>query len=209
MMPGNQISLTVQYAQFLPPDNVVPATDMIAYQEGGIALNDPSMGMQVQLWTLQAIPTGGVSDPVDIVISSPSASPQILLSLIGITSVSLAFDQNMQPAVAFTQSGHAKLWWYDATIPGYTTLDFGIDATSPRVTLDDKRLLEIGIGSTSIILGYIRNDNLYMRSQSDRFITENILIGDLSTFVTNPQLCMIQMNKINRLQFFVKGNLYP
>lgn len=208
MMPNNAISATLQWAPLLPPDTVIPPNEMIAYQQGGIALNDPSKGLQVQMWTLQAIPTGGVLDPVDLIISAPSVAPTTLQSVVGVTSVSLAFDQNMQPAIAYVANGHAKLWWYDTTIPGYTTIDFGIDVTYPRICLDDKRAIEVTIGDTSIILGYIKNDNFYTLSQADRFTIEYLQVGDISTRVINPQLWKIAMNKGNRLQFFFKGNLY-
>lgn len=209
MMPdGNQLSSQLVYAALVPPDDIIPDTQMVAYQEGGIALNDTSQGLQVQLWTLVAIPTGGILDPVDLIISAETVPPQTLLSIVGVTSVSLAFDQNMQPVIAYVANGRAKLYWFDATIPGFTTIDFGLQVTYPRVVLDDKQEFFVEAGDSSIILGYINNDNLCIRDQQDRFTIEYVLADDLSTQIFSPQLWKIQMNEENRLQFMLKGNLY-
>lgn len=209
MMPdNNQLSSSLEYGPLLPPDSIIPDTEMIAYQQGGIALNDASQGLQVQLWTLRAVPTGGILDPVDLILWADTVAPITILSVVGVTSVSLAFDQNMQPAIAYVANGRAKLYWFDTTIPGFTTIDYGTTVTTPRVVLDDKRGFFIDSGQSSIILGYISNDNLCIRDQHDRFTIEYVLQGDLSTLLFNPALWKIQMNDRQRLQFLLRGNLY-
>jgi hypothetical protein len=207
MLPNNALSTTLEYSQFLPPDNL-PPSDMVDYEEGGVALSDGSQGLQVQVWTLQGIPTGGLSDPVDVVISAPNTEATTLFSRVGISKVALAFDQNMHPFVAFVQNGQATFWWFDTTVLQFVFTDLPTGSTDTCCCIDDRRSLQTLTGFNDIILAYIRDDNLYYRQQRDRYTTEYLLVGDLSTIVINPQLAKVAMNGKSRLQFFLKGNLY-
>lgn len=205
MIPDQTLSSQLIYAAYISPDELAES-DLLSYELGGIALSDATQGLQVQTWTLRGVPTGGVSDPVDMIVSAPNTPDTTLLSLVGVTEISLAFDQNMKPAIAYIQNGSAHLWWYDATIPGYTTVDFPSGVKNPRASLDDKRPLNLGV--SDIIVAYIRDDNLYFRAQSDRFTVEYILQADLSSQIIAPQLYKIGMNKEERFMFYLRGALF-
>lgn len=207
MIPQNKLSSQLFYADYIPPDQL-EETDLLSYELGGIGLQDSSAGLEYQTWTLRGVATGGTADPVDVIISSPNTPDTTLFSLVGITQVSLAFDQNMHPAVAYVQFGNAYLRWYDATIPGITTLTLPTGAATPRVSLDDKRLLETRAGRTDIICAYIRSNNLYFLAQSDRFTVEYLLKSNLSAEIFAPKLYKIGMNGLERLQFFLKGAFF-
>lgn len=207
MMPGNVLSTTTEFGAFLPPD-YLETSDMLDYELGGIGINNATAGLQYQIWTMRVVPTGGVLDPVNIVLSAPNTPAFVLFSLAGISEASFCFDQNMQPFVAFVQNGNARFRWYDATLPGFVITDLPIGSYSPKCSLDDKRSIENILGKSDIIIGYINNDNLYMRMERDRYTVEHFLYGDLTTRIANPHLERIGMNNMGRLQFLVKGNLY-
>lgn len=207
MIPGNTISSTLEYASYLSPDNL-EVSDTLDYELGGVGINNPADGLEYQTWTLRVVPTGGILDPVDIKLSAPNTPEFTLFSDVGISAASLAFDQNMQPFVAFVQNGNAKFRWYDATVPAFVVTDLPAGSTTPKCTLDDKRALQTRLGSSDIILAYIRTDNLYFRAERDRYTVEYLLLGDLSTKIIAPRLVKTGMNGVHRLQFFLQGALY-
>jgi len=204
MMPGNALSTTLMYAPYLPPDNITPSLTT-SYQLGGIGLSDASQGLQVQTWTLT------IAGPLtlnDMVISSPNTPATVLLSKPNVTSVSLAFDQNMKPCIAYVSQGNAYFWWYDNTIPGYTIITLPAGSTSPQCTFDDKRKVSINLGKSDIILCYLLNNDLYMRQERDRFTIDYVLRVSVGNDIPNPSLLKIGMNNIGRLEFTMSGSLW-
>lgn len=202
MMPNNTLSEQLVFGDFLNPDNL-PCSNTLSYQLGGIGLSDPSAGLQYQVWQAQLV--NATKSTSYVTISAPNTPTETLLTLGGISQISLAFDQNMKPALGLTVNGLAQLWWYDATIPGYTFITLPPGSYSPQVTLDDKRALSVEIAVTDIILVYMRNQNLYMRSQQDRFITEYYL-ATLEYY--NPQVYKVGMCTTDRLLIQVNADLY-
>lgn len=162
---------------------------LIDYEMGGVALNDVSQGLQVKLWTLYM-----VGD--DVTISAPDVAPTVVFTAQNITELSLAFDQSMQPVIAFVQAEEARLYWYDTTVPGYTTTIFP-DATSPRVALDDKRPQFVPL--SDVILAYVKDNNLYFRAQRDRYLIEYLLKTNV-----NASLVTIGMTTNLRFKFKMK-----
>lgn len=164
---------------------------LIDFEMGGVALNDASQGLRVKLWRVRV--------DGDVVYLGPDGgNEQPAFIRAGITSVALAFDQNMQPAVAFVQSGMAWLWWYDGSVPGMVFTSFP-GAINPRLTLDDKRPTQTS--NSDVILAYLRAGSLYYRQQRDRYLVEYLLsssppCGGLAT------LCM---STGGRLQFGFGG----
>ncbi|MEC7118980.1 MAG: hypothetical protein VXW65_03625 [Pseudomonadota bacterium] len=162
MLPDNVLSSDSQQADFLLPIKSSKVTDL---EWGGVAVQDTSQGLRVKIW--QAYLDGD-----NVMIVAPEVPPTVLFSAAGITELALAFDQNMRPAVAYRQSGTAKLWWYDSTIADMTVTDFG-DCRDLHLTLDDNRPNQISV--SDIIFGYIRDNALYYRQQRDRYETEYLL----------------------------------
>ena len=158
------LSTAIESAYLYPKGN--SANTLVDYEQGGVGLNDPSEGWQVKLWTLQYISP-------DVIVSAPGVSPTVLFSRTGITEISLAFDQNMNPFVAFVENGRAKYWWYDTVTSQQTFSDLSVDAINPKCTLDDKRPLQSA--TNDILLIYKRGTNLCMRVQRDRYETEYVL----------------------------------
>lgn len=162
---------------------------LIDYEMGGVALNDASQGLQVKLWTLYM-----VGD--DVTISAPDVAPTVVFTAQNITEISLAFDQSMQPVIAYVQAEEARLYWFDTTIPGYTnTILTG--AVSPRVSLDDKRPLFVPL--SDVIVGYVKDNNLYFRAQRDRYLIEYLLKSNV-----NATLVTVGMTTNLRFKFKLK-----
>ena len=121
---------------------------------------------------------------------------QDILSKLDITEMSFTFDQNGRPSVVYVQYGIAKIWWYDSTVGGMANTLIGSGVISPKIILDDKRQTQTD--SSDIVLGYIRNKNLYYRQQRDRFGVEYLL----ATGVVG-RLQKLGMGNNLRLQFVV------
>lgn len=190
-LPDGVLSTEPVEAPFLG-GRALPVTDIRDYETGGIALQDPSQGLLVQTWRARIL-----NNNTDIVVDADSVAETTLISGTNITEVSLAFDSNMNPAVAYVEDGTAKLYWFDSTLPGQTTTEFpGI--VTPRVSLDDKRPLQSAI--RDVIFAYLRDGNLYYRQQRDRYLTEYLLQED----VGSPGLIKIGMNRQLRFQFLLR-----
>ncbi len=206
MMPNNALSTTVMFAPFLAPDDI-PADPTIDYEMGGIGLSDADQGLLIQVWTATLVGTPG-DFGTSVWISAPNTPSTQLFAYDGISEISLAFDQNMHPCIAFMAAGRARIWWYNATIPGYEFVLLADGAKSPKATLDDKRPLATLTASSDIIVAYIYAGDLMMVIQRERFLTPHTLMVNVDQVVINPSVNKIAMTKNNRVQILIAGNLY-
>lgn len=192
---GSGISSLLVSDHFIPPDNLDNYL-LLDYESGGIALNDPSEGLWYQDWTLRYFP--GTDD---MVLEAPNTPATIIFNRPDITEISLAFDQNMNPFVAFVQDGDAWFWWYntETDLVEFTLLPAG--SRSPRCCIDDKRPNRHG--TSDIILCYIRNDVLYERMERERYTIERTLVSPFLHPVYNlpVKLLQVAMHESNRLQW--------
>lgn len=186
MIPNNELSPTPVIAPYSEQVND-PDAPLVDYELGGVALNDNSAGFQVKTWT-------AFMDGNNVRIQAPDVAATTLLTLAGVTEISLAFDQEMRPAIAYVQNGAAKLWWYDPALAAYTTIVLDIGVTTPRITLDEKR--PVLVNDSDIILAYIKDNNLYFRAQRDSFLVEYLLKEDV-----NGSLVSVAMTDNFRLKF--------
>lgn len=169
MIPDNVLSPTPVIAPYSEQVND-PDAPLVDYELGGVALSDTSEGFQVKTWT-------AFMDGNDVRIQAEDVPATTLLTLAGVTEISLAFDQEMRPALAYVQNEAAKLWWYDPALTAYTTVALDSGVTTPRITLDEKR--PILVNNSDIILAYIKDNNLYFRAQRDSFLVEYLLKEDV------------------------------
>lgn len=186
MIPQQLLSGVPVPTLYLTPDDATYHA-LIDYERGGTALHDAGTGMNVRTWRL-------FLDGNDVKIDASGVAAAIEFSGADITELSLAFDQNMNPVIAYVQASAAKLYYYDTVLEAYTHLTLAAGVTSPRVCLDDKRALQNA--ASDVILAYLRAGNLYFRAQRDRYLVEYLL----KTGVSDP-LRKVGMNKGNRLQF--------
>lgn len=181
-------------APFLAPDDLGRPTRTVDYERGGVALSDPSLGLDVKTWRARL-----VGDQVRI-SAEPYDTETVYLEASGITELSLAFDQNMRPMVAFMQGGAAKLNWYDSLAGEVVTTTLAAGTRSPYLALDDKR--DGQSGSSDVILAYILGNRLCTRQQRDRFTIETTR----KWFVGNAvSIKRMGMNAGLRLQWELTG----
>jgi len=183
MLPDHVLS-TIQMGDQIIGARADKGTNTLNYEDGGIALNDPTEGHDYQVWTGSLLGD-------DIILSSPLTTDEIIYTDSGITEFSFTFDQNMNPVLAFVQNGVAKLRWYDATVGTQVVTEIGANTVTPKVLYDDKRVLE---DSTSdVILAYILErdvggtiyKDLYYREQRDRFLISYLLKEDVGGDLLN------------------------
>lgn len=178
MIPNNTLSSSPVPAAFYGGrNNIVTRTK--DYEDGGIAIQDPSQGLLYQVWTATLLNPGTAGSTVRV--SAPTVPEFTMYQAPNITEISFSFDQSMRPVLAFVQNGTAKLWWYDSTIASQTVTDIGTGVVTPRVAMDDKRKLASNDYALSdVILAYIKNRNLYYRQQRDRYTIEYLLDTDVA-----------------------------
>lgn len=185
MLPNDALSSAPVTGVLLTPDSQVQHR-LIDYERGGIALNDSTQGIDLQTWT--AYVSGD-----DIFVAPESGGQTLLLHVNGISTLSLAFDQNMRPVLAYTAPDGAHLRYFD-TITSMTIDAIITGATFPRVTHDDKRISQSG--PSDVICAYLRAGNLYYRQQRDRYLIERLLASGVHGRLRN-----IGMSTVGRLQF--------
>ena len=166
------------------------------WEIGGIALNNPTQGLRVQEWTLEYYNE-------KLYLSAPSLEGRILLfEMSGVREISLTFDPNMSPFVAYMKEVGGDIqyeswyWWYDATVPGFVHIKLPDYSYYPKCCIDDKRPLAQSIQQQHIILSYMRNSSLYVRQQVDRFQSEELLWTGF-----RARLNKVGMNIYNELQW--------
>lgn len=195
-LPNNALMLTAPTGVLLSPDALGRLSRVEDYEQGGVGLSDPSQGLRVQDWRLRLVGN-------EVRVSAPPyASETVLFTAAGITELSLAFDANMRPAVAYLQSGVAKLWWYDATGGGLTTTVLAADVRSPFLSFDDKRSPATTLNLNDILLFYVRSNRLCYRQQRERFQTERTLAWFEGSSVTIKKA---GMNNGLRMQIEMTG----
>lgn len=187
MIPNNQLSSRPVRSPFIGADSIESTPD-VSYEDGGVALNDPSQGLLFQVWTAQIRNSG-----TQITIRSETHEESVLITGNDIREVSLAFDSNMRPNVVYLEGDTTKLFWFDTTVGQMVTTEY-TDLFTPRLSTDDKR--ESQSSNRDIIFAYVRSGNLYFRQQRDRFEVEYLL-------AENPEGKFIKfgMNRQLRLQF--------
>jgi hypothetical protein len=161
-----------------------------------VAIQDPSQGLGVKLWKARA-------EEENVLLSAPGTPEFIWYTHADpIKELSLSFDQNGRPCIAFVDDvGEVLLRWFDPVPNAVVNFDLGaLGGITPQVTLDDNRAFN---GANSdVILGYVRAGIIRYRQQRDRFtdeITPTIGVDGPSAAATG--LRHISMNSKFRLEF--------
>lgn len=111
-------------------------------------------------------------------VSSDGASWTTILNVAGASAgFSFTFDALMRPVVVYQLGDDVTapaqramhLYWYDNTLPGFTTLPLGV-GVSPFLHFDYS--VDSGVGVGEVVLFYIRDGMVYLRRQADRFTVE-------------------------------------
>lgn len=167
--PHKLESSTAAPSYFLRPDDRAREEQglLVDYELGGVAIQDPSQGLRVRVWKLWV-------DVEDVRIAPLDAlgSATTLFSGAGITEVTLSFDNNMMPVVAYLQNDDLKLRWFDLSQapPRYVTDDFGPGIATPYLAFDDKR--PQFISASDVMLFYVRDRKVWVRLLRERWTVE-------------------------------------
>jgi len=190
-LPQDILSTPAVPADLLPPDNVGRTSLIESYEQGGVDLNDSSQGLQVKIWRARLV--GG-----NIWVSGyPYSIETLLISDIDITELSLSFNQNMTPYVAYIAGGQAKLYYYNTSMGSMDTMILDPSISSVYLTMDDKRAVATQLNWNDVLLFYIRSGLLCYREQRESFAVERVLKTVVGLF---PYIVKIGMNKSLRLQ---------
>lgn len=192
MLPDNVISSALVYAPFIQAQVAKHSVPLVDYELGGLALNDPSQGLSVQLWTLRKVGN-------DLVVFDAANVGTVVITVPDAIRISLAFDQNMKPMIAYSTPTSSYLYWFDTFLNANTTTEFP-GTSFLRLGLDERR--QVLINNSDVILAYHVGNSLRYRQQRDRFQTERTLVADMGT----TRLTAVAMNTAYRLQFKLKGD---
>lgn len=186
MLPNNALSSEAMPASMLAPDDL-PFDPLFDCELGGIALNDPSQGLQIKVWQLRYIDD-------QLRLGQPGRTDDMQFTVPDVKQVALAFDQNMRPVYAWQTTTYSRLVWFDAQSGGQVATDFP-DVTYPCLTLDDKR--PESSATSDVIFAYIRDNRLCYRQQRDRYQVERVL----ASVPPGASLQRIGLTTNGRLQF--------
>ena len=167
-----------------------PLTD---YENGSAALGAASDSNAFE-WM-------ATSDGSSVWVSREGVAPVLVLTDTGITEVALAFDQTMNPHIAYVAGGVAKWYWWDTLTSAYATMTL-TDCRSPRCCSDEKDPLLTA--DRDIILTYMRDDKLFVRLQRDRFGVEYEKVPETEAhepLTETTKIVSICMNTGRRLQW--------
>ncbi len=181
MIPDNTIATASHVSGFTTPVKTLSQEDKRQdWEMGGVGLNDPSGGLRVQLWrfSLEVDESTGAST---VAVEAPSVAKTTLFLGTNISEIAGAFDQNMNPVVAYMEGATPKLWWWDPTAGAMVHTSLPSACIDLRVSLDDKR--QFNLAQSDVILSYVRGGAAYYRYQRDRYLVEYLLSNNVSRLV--------------------------
>lgn len=182
-IPGNAITPTPIVTAFLAPADE-PYTPLYQKVWGGTAIGNGTAGRLVQYWEVY-YETGSIR------VRPVGGAEAFSLPVAGVTSCSLAFDQNMGIVLAWQTAAGSTIYFYG---PGgaFTTLEVA-GTTSCRIAVDDLRAESAAL--SDIIFAYTLNNTLYWRQQRENYTVVRT-VG-----ATTGILQKLGMNAGTRLQF--------
>lgn len=109
-----------------------------------------------------------------------------------ITSISFTLDLNLRPFLVYVKDSSTFMYWFNSAIGTMDTTEWGVNYKFPQVALDENRLENSA--QSDVIFAYIKDNQLCLRNQRNRFTVESILAN-------TPRLKQIGMLKNNRFGF--------
>lgn len=142
------------------------------FEDGPIEIGDISRGLNYQVWWAE------IDDDKGFLMSN-NQEREVFIQADGLSEISLSFDGNARPIVAFVANKTIYLKWFDSFSGGYTVTSFGSNLKSPKVFMDDKR--SHFQKDADVIFLYVKVDasQLAYRLQRDRFGVEYVVANDV------------------------------
>ena len=173
MLPDNVLSTVPVPSRFFGA-RAGATSKTVDIEDGGKAIQNPDGGLLYQRWRARLFNAGQADSYV--MLDARDVPEFVWLTVPNMTEISFSFDANMQPVVAYVANGQSYLNWFDSIASDYVTTTLAADVKTPRVSMDDKRLVgSQGYQLSDVILAYVRGGNLYYRQQRDRYQVERLL----------------------------------
>lgn len=116
-----------------------------------------------------------------------------VLTVPNLTALSFTLDQNLRPLLVYVQNKKTYMYWFNSAIGKMEVKLWGEGYLTPQVALDDLRIENSS--QIDIIFAYIKDENLCIRYQRDRFTTETVL---------GPSDRLFQIGALNNHRFGFK-----
>ncbi|MDN5565199.1 hypothetical protein [Psychrobacter sanguinis] len=192
MLPNNKIKRVRKWLEDLnePRDRKHP--DTRSFCLGGADIGDITQGIKDYVWQAW-------TDGAAIYLQRTDVSrPDRVLTDKNITSVSVAFDRNMNLVIAYQAGIDSKLW-----VGRNGSLVGGIAASirggiTPMVALDDNRYANDF--TSDVIFAYIKDSMLCCRYQREQYRTEH----KLQVLESGTNLYRMGMGRDNRFLFLLQ-----
>ena len=153
-------------------------------EDGPKAIRDTSGGMAYQRWRIWI-------EQGRIYLDADNQPRTLLREGVGITDVSLAFNQNADLHYTWVEEDICYLLYFDSLTNSTQVMTIG-KVYTPKITLDDKRQTQTQI--SDVILTYIKDGYVYYRYQRDRFEVEYKASEETFTainrFYMNKEYCL-------------------
>jgi len=185
MIPGNAITNVPDPAAFRKPYDS-PASALSRTCRGGVALNDASKGRDYQDWSVWYDGSTILFGPTSSGIATGS------LATAGVTQLSLAFDNNMNPVLAWLDDTGANIRYFSASTSSYVVVNVP-GATSCLACVDDVR--PIYNTQSDVIFAYTLPNGLWYTYQRENYATAR------QASTASKKLKRMGPNVLNRFQF--------
>ena len=185
MLPNNQWASQAVIDDIIAPRDKAKVNATTSSDNGPIAIQNTSKGLMSKIWTASYNSVTG---------SVTLQDGTNLFTDTNLKELSLTFNQNAAPFIAFRSATRIKIWWYDPLLSNYTIKDV-TTGDQPFCYLDERRP-EFSANSDVFLL-YHRGGEIFYRLQRDRFDVE------YSTGIIGGTDIVIEcfgMAKNNRLQ---------
>lgn len=195
MLPDNVLSDKPIRASLLYPDRFQLASLTEDYEMGGVALQDPTKGVNFQPW----FGYWRAADNAICVRPAIDGEDIILFYEEDVFELSFSFDQNMRWVCATQRTdGSFRFRWYDTAVAAYVITEIPEGVTAFHCSLDDKRDLLVQMGLSDVLVTYVKDRNLYVRTQRERYQNEHLLA---ETLPNNLLISNFGMNERYRVQW--------
>lgn len=176
-IPQGRLSSEVVFGKIFDPEDR-PYYGLIAYERGPIAIEDTTMGLLYQNWTM--VYDSNTSEL--IAVPETTGEPVSVLTIPDVQYFTFTFDQAGRVSITYVTSVSSYLYWYDTAAADTVTTDLGANVITPSIALDDKRATQNTVND--MLLWYIKgvpgNYSLYMKIQRERFLIEHLMLTGLS-----------------------------
>jgi hypothetical protein len=181
--------------EYLTPDDQTESS-FISFERGGVALSDPSQGINSYTWTSSYNALSGTITLTNVNTGVPYV---FVTGFTGLTSLSFAFDANMRPVLGYTNTvGASFIYFYDTVTEDYLEITLPAGSMYPKCCHDDKRDTMVQINKSDVLVFYLRNGIGYYRLQRELYNVER------RVFTVTPDTVLEKVGMTKNLKLQLK-----